>query len=315
MPKVTVIIPNYNHEAFLEQRLQSVLNQTYRDIEVLYLDDASADSSNEVAQGFEADLRLRFVLNSTNSGSPFKQWNKGVREAQGEYIWIAESDDYADPRLLEILVAVLERHPQAGLAYCQSQAVDAEGAPLFRLDEWTDCLDAQRWRQDFVGSGRAECENYLVVRNTIPNASAVVFRKKVYKEAGGADETYRTCADWLLWAKMLAVSDVAFVAETLNCFRRHPASVIGQNKASLVGPIESYRVLEEVKRLVRPNPEADQMACGWLRRYWLDQIHGRTLDWKRWKQHTQIYRVARRVDKSISYWLFRRLLACAISGK
>ena len=314
-PKVTVIVPNYNHEAFLEQRLRSVLAQTYTDLEVLYLDDASTDGSNAVARRFEKDPRLRLILNQTNSGSPFKQWNKGIREARGEYIWIAESDDYADPRLLETLVAELERNPQVGLAYCQSLVVDAENTTLFRLDKWTDELDAVRWQQNFVNRGRDECRDYLVVKNTIQNASAVVFRKKVYEAAGGADESYRTCADWLLWAKMLMGSDVAFVAQTFNYFRRHSASVIGQNHTSLVGPMESYRVMEEVQRLVRPTPRSDRMARDWQRWYWLGQIHGRTLDWKRWKQHAQIYRIARRVDKSINYWLFRRLLACAFLGK
>jgi len=89
MPKVSVIIPNYNHARFLEQRIQSILNQTYQDFEILYLDDASTDDSNEVFAQFKDDRRIRSILNQTNSGSPFKQWNRGIKAATGDYIWIA----------------------------------------------------------------------------------------------------------------------------------------------------------------------------------------------------------------------------------
>ena len=117
VPKVSVIIPNYNHAAFLRRRMDSVLQQTYRDFEIIYLDNASTDDSGEVFSAFATDERIRAVLNTTNTGIPGKQWNKGVLEARGEYVWIAESDDYADEHFLELLVPQLEEHPTAGLVY------------------------------------------------------------------------------------------------------------------------------------------------------------------------------------------------------
>ena len=113
-PKVTVIIPNYNHARFLRRRLSTVLDQTYRDFEVLYLDDASTDHSAEVFADFSTYPEVRAILNQRNSGSPFAQWNRGVREAKGEFVWIAEADDYAAPDLLERLVEKLEQFPNAG---------------------------------------------------------------------------------------------------------------------------------------------------------------------------------------------------------
>src|SRR5438874_12277656 len=85
MPKVTVVIPSYNHGRFLAARLDSVLNQTYHDFEVLFLDDASTDDSPEVFARYRDHPRLRSVLNTVNGGSVFRQWNRGVREARGEY--------------------------------------------------------------------------------------------------------------------------------------------------------------------------------------------------------------------------------------
>src|ERR1700738_1634065 len=111
MPRVSVIVPNYNHARFLRRRMESVLRQTYRDFEVILLDDCSTDESRSILSEYAGDPRVRLEFNEKNSGSPFKQWNKGVALASGEYGWIAESDDYADERLLERLVAVLDHEP------------------------------------------------------------------------------------------------------------------------------------------------------------------------------------------------------------
>src|SRR3954454_23268459 len=113
MPKVTVIIPSYNHARYLPRRLDSVLGQTFGDFEVLFLDDASSDGSRAVfeAHAASSDPRVRALFNESNSGSTFKQWNRGLREARGEYVWIAESDDYADQSLLAELVECLDAHP------------------------------------------------------------------------------------------------------------------------------------------------------------------------------------------------------------
>src|SRR5690606_4865216 len=103
-PRVSVIVPNYNYARYLEKRLQSIFDQTFQDFELLYLDDASTDDSEAVFARFAGDPRVRAFRNQTNGGNVFKQWNKGVREAKGEYIWLAEADDLAAPRLLEVLV-------------------------------------------------------------------------------------------------------------------------------------------------------------------------------------------------------------------
>jgi glycosyltransferase involved in cell wall biosynthesis len=156
VPKVSVIIPNYSHDRFLTKRIQSILDQTFQDFEIIYLDDASTDKSDAVVAPFPSRF-THAIKNKTNSGIPFKQWNKGASLAKGEYLWIAESDDYADKHFLERLVDVLDRHPNVGLAYCQSWGVD-EGDRI--LQSWklnTDTLDSERWQQDFINDGKDEC--------------------------------------------------------------------------------------------------------------------------------------------------------------
>ena len=132
MPKVSIVVPNYNHARFLRRRVESVLRQTFHDFEVILLDDCSTDDSRSLLSSYADDPRVRIEFNEVNSGSPFKQWNKGVRLARGEYVWIAESDDYADERMLERLAAVLEAEPKVAFAYCGSDAV-SNSQGWFRL--------------------------------------------------------------------------------------------------------------------------------------------------------------------------------------
>ena len=129
-PKVSVIVPNFNHARFLRKRIDSVLRQTYQDFELILLDDCSTDESRSILSDYAGDPRVRIDFNEKNSGSTFKQWNKGVRLARGEYVWIAESDDYAGERLLEKLVAILATEPTVTLAYCRSNRIlENEGVP------------------------------------------------------------------------------------------------------------------------------------------------------------------------------------------
>ena len=224
-PRISVIVPNFNYARYLEIRLNSIFNQTRQDFEVIYLDDASTDNSREEYERLAGDPRMRAIFNQRNSGVAFRQWNKGVREARGEFIWIAEADDVADPRLLEVLIQRLESDPQCGIAYCASQFIDEQGNVTGRAEDELSSLDADRWHHDFVSQGRDECSRYLIQRNTIFNASAVVFRREVYLQAGEADENLKLCGDWITWAKMLFHSNLAYVAEPLNSFRRHGQSV------------------------------------------------------------------------------------------
>jgi glycosyltransferase involved in cell wall biosynthesis len=228
MPKVSIIVPNYNYARFLDQRLRSIERQTYRDFEVILLDDASSDDSVQVLERFARRHQCRLVCNDDNSGSAFKQWNKGLRLAVGEYIWIAEADDYAADRFLEVMVGRLDQNPRCGVAHCNSVRVDAEGNVMGLVSPISHLMydvDPDRWQHDFVADGREECVCFLLRENTILNASAVVFRRRLRDCAAEADESLSLAADWKLWVSFLCTSDLAFVAEPLNYFRTHKKSI------------------------------------------------------------------------------------------
>lgn len=224
-PRVSVVIPNYNYARFLKDRFNSVLQQTFQDFEIVYLDDGSTDDSDRIVSEFLWQRPFRQYQNSQNTGSPFIQINKGVRLAQGELIWIAEADDYADPDFLQTMVSVLDRNPAVCLAYCQSIAVDETGSYLFSMRDHTDYLSTTRWNLDYRNFGRDECRRYLLYGNTIPNFSAAVFRRAIFERAGYIDESMNISGDWLTWIRMLLIADIAFVARPLNYYRWHAGSV------------------------------------------------------------------------------------------
>src|SRR6266404_7934352 len=156
MPAVSVIVPNYNHARFLRRRIDTVLGQTFLDFELILLDDCSTDNSRDILTAYADDSRVRIEFNAKNSGSTFKQWNKGVRLARGKYVWIAESDDYADKHLLEMLVPRLDAEPTTVLVYCRSWRISADGNTNGFVDSSVPNLDLARWTADFVVDGREE---------------------------------------------------------------------------------------------------------------------------------------------------------------
>ncbi len=226
---VSVIIPNFNHAAFLRQRLSSVAMQVYENLNVYVLDDCSLDKSRNIIEEFiKYDHRFVGNFNEANSGSTFSQWNKGVNLAQNELVWIAESDDMADVTMLSKLVKLMESDSSIVMVYCQSQRMNAAGEVKGSWKDFTDALDETQFNADFVMDGKEFINRFLIHRNVIPNASAVLFRKSIFERVGGAAAFLRTNGDWLMWLKMLCLGKVAFVAEPLNYFRYHDRSVIAR---------------------------------------------------------------------------------------
>ncbi|NHC38034.1 glycosyltransferase family 2 protein [Scytonema millei] len=307
MPKVSVIIPNYNHAQFLEQRIQSVLDQTYQDFEIIYLDDASTDNSNEVFAKFANNSRIRAIYNQTNSGSPFKQWNKGIRLAQGEYVWIAESDDYADKRLLAELVDKLDNNPTVGLAYCLSWFIDECDRSIFNSKDLLYFPDKERWEKDFVNNGIDECSKYLIFENIIHNASAVLIRRSIYEKVGYADESLRLCGDWLLWVKMLLVSDIAFISEPLNYYRAHSETVRYEASRNGVFAEESYQIVRYILANIICSKEVVEQVCETRIHRWLKIMFSKN-EKISWKRHYKIYKVASAVDSEIKFRLTKKIL-------
>lgn len=225
-PKVSIIIPNYNHAVFLKQRIESVLQQTSQDFELILLDDCSVDNSVSVLETYKNHPKVTHIdLNTKNSGSPFKQWQKGIALAKGEYIWIAESDDYCELNFMETVMCQFKQYQDLGLVYAQSIDVDADGKTLLHRKEYTKIFKPNIWEQGFVLNGKQFVEAYLKVKNVIPNASAVVFKKSAVNATMFTPELLqmKMCGDWLFWIQLALNTQIGFVSQELNYFRNHAA--------------------------------------------------------------------------------------------
>ena len=248
MPKVSVIVPNYNHARYLTRRIESILAQTYRDFELLILDDASPDDSCDIVRRYLADPRVRTEFNEVNSGNTYLQWRKGLSLTSGKYVWIAESDDYAEPTLLERLLEKLECHPQAGIAVCESEVVDETDrlihrqSDVWKNDESFAKCDLSFLDREVVVTGTDYCRSLMFPWNTIPNASAVVFRRAAFETIGGPVTHMKVCGDWLTYCKILMSYDIARIPDHLNHFRDHSVNVRSRTK-----PIDFVAESREVR--------------------------------------------------------------------
>lgn len=222
MPKVSIIVPNYNYRKYLPVRLNSIMKQTYDDYEIIILDDCSTDGSQEYLRSICQSSKISScIINENNTGNPFVQWQKGISLAKGEYIWIAESDDFCEENFLEKMVPLLDEHPNAAFAFCGSHIIDENADPINRnFDAWK-----KENGQAFLYFSYDYLKHYLLWRCTSYNASMVLFRKSKYEEIQMDFSDLRYSGDWLFWIKMAEKGDVIVLHERLNYFRRHSASV------------------------------------------------------------------------------------------
>jgi|GEM_PF-4801891 len=241
---ISVIVPNYNHARYLDGRLASILEQRLRPDEIIFLDDGSSDESLEIARAWQARSPIHFAItaNATNSGSPFKQWAKGIESAAGDLVWIAESDDSSCPRFLERVAAAFI-DPDVAVAYCDSEVIGMDGEILsstYRF--YTDSLSETKWLAGYVETGSREIAEALAIKNTIPNVSAVLFRRDALNEGLSAAEGHRYCGDWAIYVACLSKGKIAFCPRALNKHRRPPGSLTQEGERDAQGVREAIAI-------------------------------------------------------------------------
>jgi glycosyltransferase involved in cell wall biosynthesis len=230
-PRISVVVPNYNYLRYLPERIRTIQAQTVPVYEIIILDDCSSDGSQEwLTQELPKLLPdAQVVLNQVNSGSVFEQWRTGVSLTRGDYVWIAEADDLAKSDFLaEVITAFEDR--RVVLSYSESEQIDEQGEVLARdyLDYVAD-ISQTKWRHSYIAEGIEEIRTCLAVKNTIPNVSAVVFRRNVLADILEANiqdiKRYRVAGDWLAYVQALRSGHLAFCPTPLNRHRRHRSGV------------------------------------------------------------------------------------------
>ncbi len=229
-----------------------MFGQTFQDFEVILLDDASTDGSLDILNLYKDHPKVsHLIVNKVNSGSPFKQWKKGIELAKGEYIWIAESDDFCELVFLESVIQSFTK--DIGLIYCQTKDVDEKGNVLLDRVNYTSDFQPNYWQSDFEMDGNVFIQKVFLIKNVIPNASAVVFKKTLAKPSFFTESLLqmKMCGDWFYWLQLTKSTKVKFVNSHFNYFRDHRSiSRIHKNAKT-----KKRRLLEEaeIRRFAEQN--------------------------------------------------------------
>jgi glycosyltransferase involved in cell wall biosynthesis len=215
LPLVSFVVPCYKLAHFLPECLDSLLSQTYRNVEVIVMDDCSPDNTPEVIRQY-ADDRLRFVRNTSNIGH-LRNYNKGLSLALGRYIWLISADDTLRcPYIVERYVEFMESHPSAGFVFCPGVSVDSSG----EKELITYSFHGHR---DTLFPGR-RFFNKLIKSNSVLAASGLV-RKELYDLVGMFPLDMPFAGDWYLWMLFSLHRDVGYLADPMVTYREHDLSM------------------------------------------------------------------------------------------
>lgn len=283
--KVSVIVPNYNYSAFLNERIDSIIHQTYPVYELIVLDDCSTDNSKEVIEkklSEITDIKTKFIPNEKNSGLVFSQWQKGIKEVTGDYFWICEADDSADPTFLETVMKGFEDEDVV-LSYTDSMRIDDHNNIIRKnCQDLYNMFGSDHWNHSFIVDGKEEVKQYLSVLNTILNVSGVVWKKQddivdIIEEA----KNYKIAGDWYIYVKLLEKGKLAFSSDCLNYYRKHEGSVTSSIKADV-----EYGEIVKIQEMVANKYHVGMDIYKWqrLRRSYMDspvskEAHKKRIAW------------------------------------
>jgi glycosyltransferase involved in cell wall biosynthesis len=215
-PLVTVVIPAYNRVDYIEQTIDSVLDQTYPEVQLIVIDDGSSDGTHEKIEAYGNRLELRTHPGHVNKGQS-ASINLGLRQARGKYIAILDSDDYWAPEKLDVQVHFLEKNPDIGLVYTNGYAVNAEGEVIYQI------YGNNHKENNDADAVLLDC--YIL----LPQNSLV--RKSVYDNAGFFEESYRSAQDHDMLIRIAEITRFAYLQDFLFFYRRHSGSISSTQQA------------------------------------------------------------------------------------
>jgi glycosyltransferase involved in cell wall biosynthesis len=255
---VTVIVASYNHAEFLYQRMQSIIDQTHQDLEVLVIDDCSTDNSREVLEQFKFDPRIKLVYSDINRGWVATS-NMGVEESSSEFVIFANCDDFCDKEMISSLLEALKLNPTAAMSFCQSSLIDKDDA-LIGTDRIHRSRKFKQLTENDTLIDSVVATELLIESCIIPNLSAALFRRDVLVELGMLSSTYSVISDWDLFLKIASKYDIVYVHSILNSFRQHNATIRSSTKERkilyeyfelLLGQLQLPNRGKQMDRLVR----------------------------------------------------------------
>ncbi len=254
-PLISIIIPAYNAELYIQQAINSVLNQSYRHVEIIIVNDGSNDSTEAVAGQF-SDPRIRII--SQPNGGMSNARNAGIKVAGGDFIAFLDADDYWLPEKLEKQLSLLQQNPNLGFCSTQTRVETPEGE---FVNEWL-CPKINISTLHTIFS-----QNSAIAGS----ASSVLARKELQSEAGFFDESLKGLEDTDMWIRYSAISEYCCIPETLTVILKRPNSVsrnLGNMRDSALA------VLRKNKHLLDKKSQ---------KKFWRSAYAGMLCDYAKWE--------------------------------
>jgi glycosyltransferase involved in cell wall biosynthesis len=235
-PLVSVCLPLFNGEKYLQEALDSLGSQTYTHLELIVSDDASKDNSLTLIENFQKEWKYSVSIHHHTPSTIGANWNNCLRHANGKYIKFLFQDDVLYPECIEKLVKEAEQDEKIGIVFCKRDFILEENSPETRewVNRFKDLQEADGFFKNFRrirGSVILGSENLLETpMNKIGEPTTVLFPKKVLNETGYFNEVLMQILDYEFYYRILKKYDVVMVDEPLAGFRVHPGQATMVNK-------------------------------------------------------------------------------------
>ena len=233
-PLVSVCIPAYNSSAYIEETIRSVLAQEYRNIELIVVDDRSADDTVDIVKRLQKeDGRIKLFENQENLGIP-GNWSRCLKLCQGEFVKLICADDVIEPNALRLEAAALQEHPSVNLAESDTRLVDIYGKTTGSF---------KRYHKSGVVDGKKVAKTSLMLNNFFGAPVNNMIRRSVLEKTGYFDPAFTYILDFDMWVRIACTGDVYIIHEQLNRFRVRNDS----NTGNMIGKKRDIYVAEHRK--------------------------------------------------------------------
>jgi glycosyltransferase involved in cell wall biosynthesis len=299
-PLISVVFTSYNHATYLRQAVESILNQTYKNFELIIVDDCSTDQSQSILKEYQEDSRVRLNLLEKNTGSYVKASNYGAKLAKGEYLLFAQCDDFAHSEQLETLLKAIDQKDIVGVVYSRSNMVDSNGIVFEDDFRGRERAFRKYCSADTFIAGTL-MRRFLSYSCVIPNLSAALIRRSLYEKVGGISEKYLVAADWAFWLTMSENTSFYYISTPLNNFRQHATTIRNTIKMQKQ-IIEIYELMHEhIQKFQLSKREKLHFRIG-MGQVWFSYIFSGLSHWL--KSFSNVYKESKKIEKYNILFLF-----------
>lgn len=295
-PKISVVFTSYNHKEYLRQALDNLLSQSFKDFELIIVDDFSTDGSQEILKEYSTiDSRIELHLNDRNHGNYTYTTNQGASYAKGYYIVFSQCDDFARYDQLEKLYSAAIANHDVGLIFSASQMVDEHG----------ECIGSdfyvrsRRFKKICRKSNIIAANDFQTLIQeacVIPNLSALMIKRSLFEQLNGLNTDFYVLSDWDFYNRASQLTDVLYLREELNNFRQHKTTI--RSSVKIVTQVtEIIKMKIEVRRFQKDTLNTKDMLS--IGVFWIGFLKSGPKTWI--KSAKEVLCTCSRFDKRLPY--------------